>query len=80
MYFHHVAAKTPLPPINKTPTPEGGHDSIREESEEEVIPTTMHVTIENVEETDQEAASGQETSSGHDETTSDAFFMTQVCI
>ena len=68
------AAKTPLPPINKTPPPpESAHESIREVPEEGEV----KVTVETLEANNKEAAD-TEKEAVNDENGGDAFFMTQV--
>ena len=70
------AAKTPLPPINKTPPPpESAHESIKEVPDE--TENQFKVTVETLEEDDKEAAD-TEKEAVNDENGGDAFFMTQV--
>ena len=70
------AAKTPLPPINKTPPPpESAHESIKEVPDE--TENQFKVTVETLEEDDKEAAD-TEKEAVNDEDGGDAFFMTQV--
>ena len=70
------AAKTPLPPINKTPPPaESAHESITEVPDE--TEGEVKVTVETLEENDKEAAD-TEKEAVNDENGGDAFFMTQV--
>ena len=71
-----MAAKTPLPPINKTPPPpESAHESIKEVPDE--AENQVKVTVETLEENDKQAAD-TEKEAVNDENGGDAFFMTQV--